>query len=82
MDGVEICAKVEQLDPWQRSTLYPVTPKLSVDAVHDRSIWDEETAEAERFAGAEGAVVSIIVVVKLKSPEMARLLNASFDFTR
>ena len=34
--GVPTCAKLVQPDPWHRSTRYPVTPTLSVDAVHDR----------------------------------------------
>ena len=56
--GVPIWLKVVQVEPWHRSTLYPVTPTLSVEAVHERLIWDEETAEAERLVGMEGAVVS------------------------
>jgi len=35
---VPICAKLEHPAPWQRSTKYPVTPTLSVDAVQVRLI--------------------------------------------
>ena len=35
---------------------------MSVDAVHDRLICDEETAVAERLVGVEGAVVSPVAV--------------------
>ena len=37
---------------------YPVTPTLSVEAVHDRLICDEEIAVAERLVGGVGMVVS------------------------
>ena len=46
------------VDPEHLSTLYPVTPTLSVEAVQDRLIREEEIAEAERLVGAEGGVVS------------------------
>ena len=36
--GVPICEKFVQEEPKQRSTLYPVTPTASVDAVHERLI--------------------------------------------
>ena len=35
-----------------------MTPTLSVDAVQLRLICDEETADAERLVGVDGAVVS------------------------
>ena len=38
--------------------LYPITPTLSVLAIHDRLIWLEEIALAEGPVGTEGAVVS------------------------
>ena len=60
MVGVAIWAKVAQLAPWHRSTMYPVTPTLSVDAVQLRLIW-LPLAVAVRFAGAVGACVSAIV---------------------
>src|SRR5260221_7923032 len=41
-----------------RKTRYPVTPTLSVDAVQDRLICEEEAAEAENPVGVDGAVVS------------------------
>ena len=44
--------------PWQRSTRYPVTPTLSVDAVQLRLIWLPLTAVAVRFVGAVGGCVS------------------------
>ena len=56
--GVLIWAKVVQVLPVQRSTLYPVTPTLSVEAVHERLIWDEEMTDAVRLVGVEGGVVS------------------------
>jgi hypothetical protein len=56
--SVAICAKVEQPAPWQRSTLYPVTPTLSVEAVQERLILVSEATVAVRLAGAEGGIVS------------------------
>ena len=56
--GVAICAKFAQPEPEHRSTLYPVTPTLSVEAVHDKLICDVEAAVAVRFVGAVGGVVS------------------------
>jgi hypothetical protein len=54
-----ICANEEQLAPLQRSTLYPVTPTLSVEAVHERLICVPLTAAvAFKFVGADGGVVS------------------------
>jgi hypothetical protein len=38
--------------------LYPVTPTLSVDAVHERLIWEEEVGVAVRLAGTDGGVTS------------------------
>jgi hypothetical protein len=40
--------------------LYPVTPTLSVDGDHERSISESETATAERPDGTEGTIVSIL----------------------
>ena len=56
--GVAICAKFAHAAPEQRSTLYPVTPTLSVEAVHDKLICVVEAAVAVRFVGAVGGVVS------------------------
>jgi hypothetical protein len=56
--GVAICAKFAHPAPWHLSTLYPVTPTLSVDAVHDKLICAGEAAVATRFVGAVGGVVS------------------------
>jgi hypothetical protein len=56
--GVAICAKFAHPAPWHFSTLYPVTPTLSVDAVHDRLICAGEAAVAVKLAGAVGGVVS------------------------
>ena len=39
-----------------------MTPTLSVEAVQERFIWEEEKAVAERLVGIEGAVVSPGVV--------------------
>jgi hypothetical protein len=44
--------------PWQRSSRYAVTPTLSVEAVQERLICEDDTAVAERFRGAVGGVVS------------------------
>src|SRR2546430_4085759 len=44
--------------PWHRSTGYPVTPTLSVDAVQLRLIWLPLTAVADRLPGAVGGCVS------------------------
>ena len=58
--GVAICVKLAQPAPAQRSTLYPVTPTLSVEAVHVRLIDVAKIAVAVKFAGAVGGVVSCI----------------------
>jgi hypothetical protein len=55
---VPICAKDVQVEPAHRSTRYPVTPTLSVEAVHVNPICELDDAVAARFAGAEGGVVS------------------------
>jgi len=57
VSGYEVLAVVVISVPFLY-TRYPVTPALSVLAVHERLIWFAETAEAERFDGVEGAVVS------------------------
>ena len=41
-----------------RKTLYPVTPTLSVAAVQERLICEEDTAVAVNPVGVDGAVVS------------------------
>src|SRR2546422_2208127 len=51
-------SKLVQPAFWQRSTRYPVTPTLSVDAVQARLIWLADAAVAVRLDGAEGGVVS------------------------
>jgi hypothetical protein len=56
--GVAICAKLEQAAPWHRSTLYPVTPTLSVEAVQLKSICVLDAAVAVRPLGAAGGVAS------------------------
>ena len=47
-----------QLEPWHRSTRYPVTPTLSVDAVQLRLIWLPLAAVAVRFDGVLGGCES------------------------
>jgi hypothetical protein len=42
-----------------------MTPTLSVLAVHERLIWEEEIADAERFVGIEGGVASTGVSLNL-----------------
>src|SRR2546427_12877659 len=44
--------------PWHRSTRYPVTPTLSVEAVHPRLIWLLLAAVALKSEGGVGGVVS------------------------
>jgi hypothetical protein len=56
--GVAICAKFAQPAPEHRSTLYPATPTLSVDAVQERLICVAKVAVAVKFAGVDGGVVS------------------------
>ena len=46
----------------ERFMRYPVTPILSVDAVHDRLICEAETPVALKALGALGAVLSEVVV--------------------
>jgi hypothetical protein len=36
---------------------------LSVDAVQDKLIWDDETAVAVKFPGTDGGVVSGVTVI-------------------
>src|SRR6267154_795568 len=43
----------------QRSTIYPVTPTLSVEAVQLRPTWVLEEAVASRLVGAVGTVESV-----------------------
>ena len=50
--------KLVQVVPSHRSTRYPVTPTVSVDAVQERLICEEEIEVAVRLVGAVGAVVS------------------------
>ena len=57
---VPIWAKDVQLAPEHRSIRYPVTPTLSVEAVHVNPICELDDAVAARFAGAEGGVVSAL----------------------
>jgi hypothetical protein len=82
--GVAICTKLAHAAPEHRSTLYPVTPTLSVEAVHDKLICVVEAAVAVRFVGAVGGVVSAAAgVVALAVFEYALLLPAaSFARTR
>ena len=56
--GVATWAKLAQPAPRQRSTRYPVTPTLSVDAVQTRSIRFVLATVAPSPDGAVGAVVS------------------------
>jgi len=64
--------------------LYPVTPTLSVEAVHVRLICEVDAAVAVRFVGAVGGVVSGgVCVVALAVFEYALLFPAaSFARTR
>jgi len=73
--GVAICAKFAQPVPEQRSTLYPVTPTLSVDAVHDKLTCAGEAAVAVKLVGAVGGVVSgggVVVEEPLEHPPNAK----------
>jgi hypothetical protein len=55
---VAICAKFEQPVPWHRSTWYPVTPTLSVEAVQLKLICALDAAVAVSPLGGVGGVVS------------------------
>jgi len=55
---VAIWAKLEHIEPWQRSIRYPVTATLSVDAVQERLICVLDIAVAVKLVGAVGGVVS------------------------
>ena len=55
---VPIWAKLLQPLPEQRSTRYPVTPTLSVEAPQDRSTSLPETAFALSVPGCVGGLVS------------------------
>jgi hypothetical protein len=57
--GDPTCAKFVQPAPWQRSTRYPVTPTLSVEAVQARFIDVLPEAVAESPVGWLGGVVSL-----------------------
>ena len=82
--GVAICTKLAQAAPEQRSTLYPATPTLSVEAVQAKLICELEAAVDVRFDGALGGVVSAAAeVVALAVFEYALLFPAaSFARTR
>ena len=56
--GAPSWAKLAHPAPAQRSTRYPVTPTVSVDAVQLRLIWLLLIGVAVRAAGVVGAVVS------------------------
>ena len=61
-----------------RYTLYPVTPTLSVDAVHDKFICDDEITVAESPVGMLGAVVSEGGGVVVPQPVLVILMLAIF----
>ena len=46
-----------------RMILYPATPILSVEPVHDRSISLEDVAVAERLVGVEGGELPTRIVI-------------------
>ena len=48
------------LFPCRNRTRYPVTPTLSVEAVHDRFRPVEVMADAARLVGCDGGVVSAV----------------------
>jgi hypothetical protein len=60
---VPICANEEHPAPLQRSTLYPVTPMLSVEAVQINPICEVDEAVATKARGAVGAIVSGVVTL-------------------
>ena len=71
------CAKSVQPAPWQRSTRYPVTPTLSVEAVQLRLIWVALAAVAVSPDGVDGGVVSGAAgVVAVAIAEYALRLSA------
>ena len=59
----------------ERSTLYPVTPTLSVEASHAPAALFDVTDVNLLFAGTEGAVPSAVFVVA--TPELADPLPAA-----
>jgi len=76
--GAAICVKFAQAAPEQRSTLYPATPTLSVEAVQAKLICVAELAVAARLAGAVGGVVSAPAkVLSVKTFEYALLFPAA-----
>jgi hypothetical protein len=75
---VPICAKFVHPAPEQRSTLYPATPTLSVEAVQVKLICVIDAAVAVKFVGAVGGVVSgAACVVALAVFEYALLFPAA-----
>jgi hypothetical protein len=54
VEGVPIWVNEVQEAPEQRSTLYPVTPTLSVDAVQVRLMVLEEEADSREIGGSGG----------------------------
>ena len=60
-----------------------MTATLSVLAVQERLIWEDETALADRLVGTDGGVVSVEDddVVNVVSDDTARFPCASRDLT-
>jgi len=76
--GAPTCTKLA-LPGFSRSTKYPVTPTLSVDAGQLRLIWLPLTAVAVRLAGVVGDCVSGVVALatgeyalRFPAPSVAR----------
>ena len=80
--GAAICTKFAHAAPEHRSTLYPVTPTLSVEVVQERLICAAETAVAVRFVGALGGVVSAAAGVVAKPTFEYPLLLPAASFAR
>jgi hypothetical protein len=80
--GVAICAKFTHAAPEHRSTLYPVTPTLSVEAVHAKLICEVEATVAVRFVGAVGGVVSAAAGVVAEATFEYALLFPAASFAR
>src|SRR5438552_996807 len=73
---VKVVAEVVAITLPLRVTRYPVTATSSLEALQERSISDDDTAAADRFAGTVGGVLSFAAVTAT-SAAVPRLPAAS-----